>query len=65
MFFEPMNFINNLHYLIKGEVGLFVALGIISLSIIILNKLSEKHWIIEDIKISYVAPVINPEGFAK
>lgn len=50
MFFEPINFVNNLHYLIKGEVGLFVALGIISLSIIILNKLSEKHWIIEDIK---------------
>ncbi|MGI6608689.1 MAG: hypothetical protein ACOX1F_06955 [Erysipelotrichaceae bacterium] len=43
MFFEPMNFIRNLHYLLKGEIGLFAALGIISLSIIILNKLSERQ----------------------
>lgn len=36
-----MNFVNNLPYLLKGMIGLFIALGTISLSIIILNKLSD------------------------
>ena len=42
MNFNPMNFINNLPYLLKGELGLFVALGVIALSTIVLNKISEK-----------------------
>ena len=36
------NFVTNLPYLLKGMIGLFAALGIIALSIILLNKLSEK-----------------------
>lgn len=42
MKFTPMNFIDNLPYLLKGMLGLFIALGLITLSIILLNKLSEK-----------------------
>ena len=37
-----MNFVDNIPYMLKGMVGLFVALGIIALSIILLNKLSSK-----------------------
>ena len=36
------NFIDNIPYMLKGMLGLFIALGIISLSIILLNKLSER-----------------------
>jgi len=36
------NFVNNLPYLLKGMLGLFLALGIITLCIIVLNKISEK-----------------------
>ena len=36
---EPINFINNLQYILKGEAGLFVALGLIALSTIALNKI--------------------------
>ncbi len=42
MNFTPQNFILNLPYLLKGELGLFFALGIIALSTIVLNKISEK-----------------------
>ena len=38
MAFTPINFVNNLVYILKGEVGLFFALGIIALSTIVLNK---------------------------
>ena len=38
MIFTPINFINNLIYIVKGELGLFFALGIIALSTIILNR---------------------------
>lgn len=40
--FNFNNFITNLPYLLKGMAGLFVALGVISLATIALNKLSEK-----------------------
>lgn len=36
------NFFSNIPYMLKGMLGLFVALGIIALSIIVLNKLSDK-----------------------
>lgn len=36
------NFVSNIPYMLKGMLGLFVALGIIALSIIVLNKLSDK-----------------------
>lgn len=36
------NFVTNIPYMLKGMLGLFLALGIIALSIILLNKLSEK-----------------------
>ncbi len=39
MQFSPDNFIFNLPYLLKGELGLFSALGIIALSVIVLNRL--------------------------
>ena len=37
MYFNPMNFVNNLIYIVKGELGLFAALGLIALSTIVLN----------------------------
>ena len=40
--FEPMNFVYNLPYLLKGVLGTFVALGAIALSVIFLNKTTTK-----------------------
>lgn len=40
--FELQNFVTNIPYMLKGMLGLFIALGTITLSIILLNKLSEK-----------------------
>ncbi len=40
MTFEPMKFIENLPYILKGVLGTFIALGIIALSVVILNKVS-------------------------
>lgn len=37
------NFITYIPYMLKGMLGLFIALGIIALSIIALNKLSENN----------------------
>ncbi|MBQ1300991.1 MAG: hypothetical protein IKE78_07070 [Erysipelotrichaceae bacterium] len=42
MEFTPMNFVYNLVYILKGELGTFVALGTIALATMFLNKLSEK-----------------------
>ncbi len=42
MEFTPINFINNLVYILKGELGTFVALGTIALATMLLNKASEK-----------------------
>ena len=42
MEFTPMNFVYNLIYILKGELGTFTALGTIALSTIILNKIMEK-----------------------
>ncbi|MDO4940116.1 MAG: hypothetical protein Q4E33_00305 [Erysipelotrichaceae bacterium] len=37
------NFVTNIPYMLKGMLGLFIALGAIALSIILLNKLSDKQ----------------------
>ncbi|MBQ0035485.1 MAG: oxaloacetate decarboxylase [Firmicutes bacterium] len=37
------NFVSNIPYMLKGMLGLFIALGAIALSIIILNKISDKQ----------------------
>lgn len=42
MEFNIMNFVSNIPYMLKGMLGLFIALGVITLAIIALNKLSEK-----------------------
>lgn len=42
MNFNAMNFVNNIPYMLKGMLGLFIALGLIALSIIFLNSLSSK-----------------------
>lgn len=39
---QPMNFILNLPYLLKGVLGTFIALGLIALATIGLNALSSK-----------------------
>ena len=41
MNFNPYAFIENLPILLKGMLGMFVTLGIIALSIVILNKFSK------------------------
>ena len=43
MSFTPMNFIINLPYLLKGELGLFAALGLIALSTIVLNRIFDRQ----------------------
>ena len=40
MDFTPMNFVKNLPYILKGELGTFIVLGVIALSVVILNKIS-------------------------
>jgi hypothetical protein len=40
MNFTPINFVNNLPYILKGELGTFIVLGVIALSVVILNKLT-------------------------
>lgn len=42
MRFNMSNFLTNLPYLLKGMLGLFIALGVIALTTIALNKLTEK-----------------------
>ena len=42
MKFSPMNFVTNLKYMGLGMLGIFVAIGVIALSIIILNAVSNK-----------------------
>ena len=39
MEFTPINFLKNLIYVFRGELGLFIALGAIALSTIVLNKI--------------------------
>ncbi|MCR4856234.1 MAG: hypothetical protein K5908_08700 [Erysipelotrichaceae bacterium] len=38
MEFTPLNFVKNLIYIVRGELGLFFALGAIALSTIVLNR---------------------------
>ena len=38
MFFEPVHFVENLIYLLKGVSGTFAVIGVIALSTLILNK---------------------------
>ena len=38
-----MNFVTNLIYILKGELGTFVALGTIALATMLLNKFSENR----------------------
>lgn len=42
MNFNPMNFINNLYYMLFGMLGIFVVIGIIIVFTVILNNLSTK-----------------------
>lgn len=36
--FEPMNFVNNLGYMGKGMIGIFVVIGAIVILTVVLNK---------------------------
>ena len=40
--FEPSNFISNLGYMATGMVGIFVVIGVIIVSTVIINKLANK-----------------------
>ena len=42
MKFDPMNFVRNLKYMGLGMLGIFVAIGVIALSIIVLNAISNR-----------------------
>ena len=42
MTFNPMNFINNLHYLAVGLISIFVVIGVIILVTVLLNKIFTK-----------------------
>lgn len=38
---NAMNFVTNIPYMLKGMLGLFIALGVITIAILVLNKVSE------------------------
>jgi len=38
--FEPMNFVNNLRYMGAGMLGIFVVIGLIVVTTVVLNKAS-------------------------
>ncbi len=40
--FEPMNFVTNLYYMGTGMLCIFIVIGLIMLSTIVINKLSSK-----------------------
>ena len=40
--FEPMRFVENLSYMGLGMLGIFVAIGLIVLTTILLNKIKDK-----------------------
>ena len=42
MFFEPMNFINNLGYMGVGMLGIFVVIGVIIALTTMLNSITSK-----------------------
>ena len=37
--FEPMKFINNLHYMGKGMLGIMVVMGVVIVMVTLLNKI--------------------------
>ena len=39
---DPMNFINNLSYMVSGMIGIFVVIGVIIIATLILNKVTKK-----------------------
>ena len=41
--FNPMNFINNLSYMVSGMIGIFVVIGVIIVATLILNKVTKKN----------------------
>lgn len=40
--FNPMNFINNLHYMGKGMLGIFIVIAIIIVAVYLLSKIGSK-----------------------
>ncbi len=42
MNFNPMNFINNLHYLASGMISIFIVIGVIAIVTSVLNKCFSK-----------------------
>ena len=40
--FNPMNFVNNLSYMVSGMIGIFVVIGVIIIATLILNKVTKK-----------------------
>ena len=42
LYVEPMNFVNNLPYLISGMLGIFAVIGVIIVATVILNKVTSK-----------------------
>lgn len=42
MNFRPEMFLNNLHYLVTGMVGIFLVIGVIILAAVIMNSVKKK-----------------------
>lgn len=40
MIFEPMNFVTNIKYMGVGMLGIFIVIGVIILSVVVLNKVT-------------------------
>ncbi len=42
LFFEPMNFVENLSYMGKGMLGILIVMGAIIITTVVLNKIFSK-----------------------
>lgn len=40
--FNPMNFVSNLSYMASGMIGIFIVIGVIIATTLILNKITKK-----------------------
>ncbi len=40
--FNPMNFLNNMHYMGSGMISIFLVIGIIILVTFVINKIASK-----------------------
>lgn len=43
MYFEPINFVNNLKYMGIGMLGIFLIVGVIAVATYVINRVANKY----------------------